>query len=117
MRPVGEHMTEMPAARGAHPLGPRVPEGSVRVLVDDVVGRRRVERGPAAARVVLGVGAEELGPAAGAVIRPLVEDVVVLAGERTLGALLPEDMELLGCQLLPPLLLCFLDRFHAESSP
>src|SRR5436190_7679148 len=122
MRSVGEQVAEMTAARGAHHLGAHHPERRVRLLVDRLLARRRVEGRPAAAGVVLRVGAEELGAATGAPVRAGLEDVVVLAGEGTLGPLLAQYTELLGRQLLAPLLLrlldlCVLCFLHAQSSP
>src|SRR5207247_4070645 len=74
--------------------------------------RRRVERRPAAARVVLRIGHEELGPASGAVIRAGLEGVVVLTCERSLRALLAEYAVLLRSELGAPFLICFLDLCH-----
>src|SRR5215207_10134888 len=102
----------MPAARGAHHFGSDHPVRRVRVLVDRALARRSGEGGPPAARVVLRFRAEELGAAAGAAVRSVVERVVVLAAERPLRALLAEDAELLGRQLLPPLLFGFSDFSH-----
>ena len=109
-------MPEVTAARGAHDLGANHPVSRVGLLVDRVLAGRRVEGRPAAARVVLRLRAEDLGPATGAAIRARLEDVVVLAGERRLGALLPQDAVLLGGELGPPLLFCFLDLLHALQS-
>src|SRR3954467_2925986 len=95
-RPVGEQMPEVAAARGAYHLCSRHPEGRIALLVDRVRVGRGVEGGPAAARVVLRLGLEEDGPAAGAAVRARLEGVVVLAGERRLSALLPEDAVFLG---------------------
>src|SRR3954471_3480569 len=109
-------MPEVTAASGAEHLGALHAEGRVGLLLDGLgVGRRR-ERGPAAAGVVLGVGGEELGPTTGALVRARLEAVVVLTSERALGPLLPQDAVLLGAQLGPPLLFCFLDFVHAEQS-
>ena len=53
--------------------------------------------------------------AAGAPVRPGLEDVVVLPAERRLGPLVAEDPILLGRQLLAPLLLGLLDLSHEIS--
>src|SRR4051812_5095804 len=109
-------MAEVTAAGGAEHLGALHAEGRVGLLLDRLrVGRRR-ERGPAAAGVVLGVRLEELGPTTGALVGARLEAVVVLTSERPLGPLLPQDAVLLGAQLGPPLLFCFLDFVHAEQS-
>src|SRR5205823_7489815 len=70
----------------------------------------------AAAGVVLRVGDEQLGPAAGAVICARLKDMVVLAAERTLGPLLAQNAVLLGRQFRPPLAFGFLDLGHVEQS-
>src|SRR5436305_8983593 len=93
---VREDMPEVAAAVRAGHLRPHHAVARVGLFVDGVRGRRRVERGPAAAGVVLRLRAEQLGPAAGATVRPVLEDVVVLAGERGLGALLSKDAVLVG---------------------
>src|SRR4029078_9573507 len=74
--------------------------------------RRRGERRPTAARVVLRVGHEELGSAARALVRAGLEDVVVLTCERSLRALLAQYVVLLGRELGAPFLICFLDLCH-----
>src|SRR5205085_410651 len=79
------------------------------------VGRSE-ERRPAAPGVVLCLGGEELGAAAGAAVRPVLEDVVVLAAERPLRALVAEHVVLLARQLGPPLLLGLLDLRHVPPS-
>jgi hypothetical protein len=78
-----------------------VPEpASMILLVSGVSGlllaRRRRERGPAAAGVELRVGDEQLGSAPGAPVGARLECVVVLASERALRALLPQNAVLLG---------------------
>ena len=80
--------------------------------LDGLAARGRVERWPAAAGVVLRLGLEQLGAAAGAAVDAVGEDVVVLAGECPLGALLAQHAVLLGGQLLPPLLLGLLNLGH-----
>src|SRR5262245_25869747 len=106
----------MPAAGGAHHLGSNHPVGRVALFLDRVLARRRGKRGPAATRVVLGRGTEELGATPGAAVGPRLEHVVVLAAERRLGSLLTQDAELLGRQLPAPLLLGLLDLLHAPPS-
>src|SRR6185295_17785516 len=81
-------------------------------LVDRLRGRRRVERRPAATRVVLRLRHEQLGAAARTVVLAGLEGVVVLAGERRLRPLLAQDAVLLGCQLRTPLLVGLLDFRH-----
>src|ERR1700756_522819 len=103
----------MAAAFRAHDLGPHHPVARVRLLLDRLAARRRRERRPAAARVVLRVRLEQLGPAARAAVRPGLEDVVVLAREWRLCSLAAEDVVLLGRQLGAPLRLGLLDLWHA----
>src|SRR5262249_56059607 len=74
------------------------------------------ERGPGAARVVLGFRAEELGAASGAAVSAVVERVVVLAGERPLRALLSQHVVLLGRQLGAPLRVSLLNLRHHTPS-
>src|SRR5438270_2569365 len=93
----------MAFTRGAEHLGPAHEEAPVLLGLDRVLARRLVERGPAAAGVVLRVRAEELRTAAGTPVDARLEHVVVLAAERPLGSLLPEDVELLRRQVAPPL--------------
>src|SRR6266511_2367443 len=96
----------MAAAARARDLCADHPVARVGLLLDRLLARRSKERRPAAPRVVLRGRAEELGPASGADVGPRLEDVVVLAGERPLRALLPEDPVLLGLLdlgHLPPL--------------
>src|SRR5581483_8339065 len=66
-----------------------------------VVFRVRLEQGRAAAR---------------AVIRPGLERVVVLAGERRLRSLLAKDAVLLGRELGPPFGIGLLDLLHVPES-
>src|SRR5438477_6125941 len=109
-------MAEMAAAIRAHDLGPHHSEGRIALLVDRLVARRRGEGRPAAARVVLGLGAEELGAAARAAVRARLEHVVVLARERRFRPLFAEDAVLLGVELRAPLRLGLLDfRHHTPS--
>src|SRR5581483_10561395 len=94
-RAVREYVPKVAAARGAEHLGAHHPVARVDLLRDRLAGGGRGERGPPAARVVLRVGGEELGSAAGAVVGARLEHVVVLAGERALGALLAQHAVLL----------------------
>src|SRR5690242_17227404 len=112
VRPVGEEMAEVAAAVRAHHLGADHAEAHVRLLVDRLAARRRVERGPAAAGVVLRLRLEQRRAAACADVRPVVEHVVVLARERPLGALLAENAVLLRRQLFAPLRFGLLDWTH-----
>src|SRR5688572_3286662 len=118
LRPVLEHVTEMAAARGAHHLGARHPVARVR-LGDHAVQRRRlVEARPAASRLELRVGAEELGAAARTAVHAVGVLVPIRAGERALRAFVAQDLVLLGRESLAPLLLgelCL--RFHGSRVP
>src|SRR5438876_4918060 len=115
LRAVREDVAEMAAAVRAHDLGAHHAEGLVPLLIDRLLAGGRVERGPAAAGVVLRVGDEELGATAGTVVCARLEHMVVLARERALRALFAEHVVLLGRQFRPPLLLCFLDLCHRSS--
>src|SRR5205807_9811081 len=57
------------AAASAHHFRAHHAEAGVGLLLDRLLARRRVEGRPAAARVVLRVGDEQLGSAARAVVR------------------------------------------------
>src|SRR2546427_5322007 len=89
-RAVGENVAEVSTAIRAHHLGPDHPEGRVGLFVDRLRACRGGEGRPSAAGVVLRFRAEELGATARAAIGAGLEGVVVLAGERSLGPLLPE---------------------------
>ena len=108
-RAVGEEVSEVAAAVRTQDLRPDHPVARVRLLLDRLLGRRCEERRPAAPGVVLRLRAEELSAAAGADVLPRLEDVVVLARERRLGALLAQDVVLLGRELGPPLAIGLLD--------
>src|SRR4051812_26917874 len=115
MGAVREDVSEVAAAFGAEHLGAHHPVRRVGLLVHGLLARRRRERGPAAAGVVLRVGFEELCAAAGAAVRAVFEGVVVLAAERRLRPLFAEDAVLSGRQLLAPFLLGLLDLRHGAS--
>src|SRR5438270_13176370 len=93
----------MAFARGAEHLGPAHEEAPVLLGLERVLARRRLERGPGAAGVALRVRAEGLRAAAGTPVDARLEHVVVLAAPWPLRSLLPEDAELLGRQVAPPL--------------
>src|SRR5690606_33537531 len=81
----------------------------VDLLRDGMLVDRRVERGPARARVVLRLRAEERTPAADAVIGPLRLLVPVTAGEGPLGRGAARHLVLLLRELLAPLRVALLD--------
>ncbi len=58
-------MPQVAAAPGAQDLGPRHAEGPLPALEDRPRGASPVETGPPGAGLELGLGVEELGPAAG----------------------------------------------------
>ena len=116
--PVVEHVTEVAAAGGARDLGACHPVAGVRLRDDAVERRRLVEARPAAARLELRVGAEELRAAAGAAVHTVAVLVPVCARESTFRSLLAENLVLLGREALTPLLLgqlCL--RFHGARVP
>ena len=104
VRTVVEHVSEVASAAAAQDLGPPHPEAAVLANLDVLRDGRLVEAGPAGAGIELGVGAEQLGATAGAVVHPVVLDVHVLARERPLGAVAAQDLVLVGREALPPLL-------------
>src|SRR5918994_625837 len=101
--PVVEHVTEVAAAGRAHDLRARHPVARVRLGDDAVEGGRLEEARPAAARLELRVGAEELRAAARAAVDAVSVLVPVGARERALRPLVAEDLVLLGAQTLAPL--------------
>ena len=109
MGAVREDVAEVAAAGRAQHFRTHHPVGRVGLLVDRLLAGRRRESGPAATGVVLRVGLEQLGPAAGTAVRARLEHVVVLAAERRLGSLLAQHLVLLGRQLFAPRLLGLLD--------
>src|SRR5439155_21014744 len=111
---VRKNMTEVAATVRAHDLRAHHAVAHVALCLDRLLAGRRVERGPTAAGVVLGVCDEQLRSATCAAVGARLEDVVVLAAERRLGSLLAQNPVLLGRELSPPLLFCFLDLGHAE---
>src|SRR5918992_1326610 len=64
VRPVGKDVAKVSAAVRAHDLGADHAVARVRLFLNCFLACGRVERGPAAARVVLRSGDEQLGPAA-----------------------------------------------------
>ena len=102
-RAVGKDVTEVRVAALAHDLDALHPEAHVALERQVLLGDGVPEARPSGPRVVLFVGAEELGAAADACVRTRVFLVVVLAGERPLGALLPSHVKLHVGELLAPL--------------
>ena len=90
-----EDVAEMAAAVGADDLGPRHAEGVV-LMARHGAGDAVKVCWPATARLELVVGLVQRRLTAGAGVDTRVgEELVVLAREGRLGALLPEDAELL----------------------
>src|SRR5207302_2156129 len=85
-------------------LGAPHEQAVVRPQLDRLGDRGLVEAGPPGARVELGVGAEQLGPAARAPVEPVGVVVDVLTGERPLGVRLAQHGELQRGEVLAPLL-------------
>src|SRR5262249_39991075 len=88
-------------ARRAADLGPVHEPGAIVVLAHRTLLDRRKEARPTGSRVELGVGGEERRAAAHAIEHAFALLVVERVRERPLGAMLPGDGILLGCQ--PPL--------------
>ena len=112
VRAVVEDVAEVAAAALADDLGAAHEEAVVGPGLDRVVVHRVEEARPAGAGVELGVGAEQLCAAAATAVDAVLLVVPVGAGERALGALLAEDLVLLGRELRPPLRLGLLDLLH-----
>src|SRR3954454_3615180 len=116
-RAVVEDMAEVAATAGAGDLGADHPVGAVLMQLERLGVGGMGEARPAAARVELVVGAEDLGVAARAAEHPGGLVVGVLAGERGLGGLAPQNGGGVGRELLPPLVLG-LDHFlHGSFVP
>src|SRR5271156_984591 len=106
-----EDMAKMGAAAAAHHFGPAHAVGVVRRRRNVALIEGSVEAGPAAARVILAIGFEQLIAATYAEVQALVMQVPVLAGEGALRAFFASDFELLGGQELAPLLVGLFDLF------
>src|SRR5215472_4099881 len=102
-------MAQVRIAGGTQHFGAAHRVTRIHLLADILASNRRVEAGPAAARVELRVGLEKRRTAAHAAVHARLLGVPVLAAERTLGAFLPRDVELLGCELLLPFGIAFPD--------
>src|SRR5262245_55316833 len=98
-------MAEMAAAGGAVDLRAGHEERAIRLRGDGRGIRRVGEARPAGARVELGARIEELRAAPGTAVHAFAVLVPILAGEGSLGALLAEDVVLLGGQSLSPSLI------------
>src|SRR2546423_4323731 len=103
VRAVVEDVAQVAAALRARDLRSDHEVAAVGVLLDRGGRGRGVEARPAAVSVELGVRDEQLGAAAGAPVQPGRSRVPVLARERPLGALLPQNLVLLRGPLPPPL--------------
>ena len=86
----------MCATFGANGFGSGHAMGVVCAILDLVAVERLIEARPTAACVVLRLGREQLDVTHDAVIRAVVGGVVVLTGERPLGASVLGDLILLG---------------------
>src|SRR6185437_15825359 len=109
LRPVGEHMPEMPAAFRAMHLGPRHEQGAILRGADTTLDRR-VKTRPAGAALELGRrvvdrrAATRTDEGAGSLF------LVERAGPGALRAVLAQHMIRLWAELAAPLLVRFLDR-------
>src|SRR6516165_6816486 len=97
-------MAQVTAATAADNLGAPHEQAVVRAQFDRLGDRGLVEARPPGARVELGVGAEQLGPAARAPVEPVLVIVDELPGEGPLGVGLAQHAVLQWAQLLAPLL-------------
>src|SRR5690606_22439828 len=112
LRSVREHMPQVGVAAGAKRLDPAHAVAGVQRLVDAVLGQRLVKARPAATGFIFGVGTEQRRAAGHTAIDALGIVVVILAGERRLGAFFPHDAILLRRQLAPPFFLGLADLLH-----
>src|SRR4029453_4873463 len=99
-----ENVPEMPLAGRAQHLGPGHEEAPVRLGADGGRVDGLPEGRPSRARVELGARCEEWRAAPRALVRARFLGVVVLAGERVLRAVPPQDLVLLRRQAVAPLL-------------
>src|SRR5688572_13795473 len=88
--------------------------GAVRFELDGLLIGRLPEARPTAAGLELRVGAEELGAAARAAVRPGLFAVVILAGESAFGAFLASDLVLLGSERGFPIGFGFFEFFFGH---
>src|SRR2546421_3838785 len=108
LRPVVEDVAQVPTAVRARDLGPDHEVRVVRRLLDGRALGRGIKARPPAVGVELGLGLEQLRPAARAQVGARRLGVPVLAGEGSLGSLLTQHVVLgrgqislpLGCALL-----------------
>ncbi len=106
---VAEQVAQVGVAALAEHLGAHHAVAVIGLGVDAGVTGRGVKAGPAAARVVLGLGWEEGGAAAHALEGAVGFEVVVFAGEGALGAFLSGDIVLFFGQFLAPFPVGFVD--------
>src|SRR5215813_13757479 len=107
--PVAEDMAQMTAAAAADHLGAAQQPALVRPELDRLLAGRLDEARPASTGGELGVGAEQLIPAARAAVGAGALGVEVSPGEGLLGVAPAQHVILLAGQFLPPLLLGFAD--------
>jgi hypothetical protein len=115
LRSIVKHVTEMRAALAARHFGSPHHETIVLLDLDALFGYGRPKTRPAGAGVELGIGREKLIATARAPIQSLFMMIPILAGERSLGALLPANVILLLRQLFLPFIVAFFDLFHLSS--
>src|SRR5665648_198839 len=117
LRRVVEQVAQVRTAPGAEHLRAHPAETPVLPQLDRVVVAGRVEAGPAAVRVELGLGPEQHGAAGATAVRADPALLEQGAGPGALGRRLPEHRVLLRTQLGPPLLLGLLNLVgHLASS-
>src|SRR3990172_7766268 len=108
-RAIVEHVAQMGVASRAQRLRPFHEPTSVGLGAHVLRRDRVIEARPSRAGFELGLGPEQVGPAADAPVDPLLVVVPVHPGERPLGPLLPGNLELFGRKDLLPLLLRLID--------
>ena len=95
-------MAEVTAATAAVDFHPAHAVAEIHFLRHVVVVQRGMEARPAAARIELGAGIEQIGAATGTLVDAVALVVEVLAAEGRLGAALPADMKLFRGEFFLP---------------
>src|SRR3954454_12578322 len=106
---VGENMAEVGATLAADDLFADHAVALIHLGVHDLIGGGGGEAGPAAAAVKLFRRAKQFGPAANAAVFAVFVVIPVLTGKGWLGSFFTGYVELIGRQLLAPLIVGFLD--------
>ena len=101
----------MAAAFAAHHLSANHPDASILLFGNQLFPDWLNKTRPTRAGVILGIGIEELLPAAGASKHALILETVVLSGKGNLGTLFPEYLKPIAAEFLLPLLVAQIHLF------